>query len=284
MDLAQTQQRLDQAAAHANLNAKDLEQIRQYLHQQKLANPQGESNLALLIQLMQQEMLAQQRTESEGTSEGEYVEEDAEMTLEELQMQLNGQSIDMQKLVLAAASGFNSEDLEKHLLALHQFNSSASIDKQRMLDHLKSHSRRDAPEDSQEYMSYSQESAYEEEPQTTDVQEDSLSFSQEQETGPIQAVLSPPQALSANFKRFYAEFESYIDFILRWDYEILPQLQVEQVSKHELARLKTKYDNLLTQSREMCRRFTGPHCVLQVFLEKIIASIGQIADTLKEYT
>lgn len=34
----------------------------------------------------------------------------------------------------------------------------------------------------------------------------------------------------------------------------------------------------------MCKRFTGPHSVLQVFLEKIIAAVSQIADTLKEYS
>jgi len=70
---------------------------------------------------------------------------------------------------------------------------------------------------------------------------------------------------------------------LKWDYEILPQLQNE-ISKGELNRLKNKYENLLNQSREMCRRFTGPHSVLQIFLEKIVVSISQIAENLKDYT
>jgi len=34
----------------------------------------------------------------------------------------------------------------------------------------------------------------------------------------------------------------------------------------------------------MCRRFTGPHSVLQVFLEKIISSISQIAETHRLYS
>lgn len=34
----------------------------------------------------------------------------------------------------------------------------------------------------------------------------------------------------------------------------------------------------------MCRRFTGPHSVLQVFLEKIISSISQIAETHRFYS
>lgn len=34
----------------------------------------------------------------------------------------------------------------------------------------------------------------------------------------------------------------------------------------------------------MCRRFTGPHSVLQVFLEKIISSISQIAETHRQYS
>jgi hypothetical protein len=38
------------------------------------------------------------------------------------------------------------------------------------------------------------------------------------------SVLSPPAGLSANFKRFYTQFEYYINFILKWDYEILEQL------------------------------------------------------------
>lgn len=51
--------------------------------------------------------------------------------------------------------------------------------------------------------------------------------------------------------------------------------------KAEQKRLKNKYENLLTASRDMCRRFTGPHSVLQIFLEKIVASINFIAESLK---
>lgn len=98
----------------------------------------------------------------------------------------------------------------------------------------------------------------------------------------IYATLPPPSRLSANFKRFYQEFEGNIDFILKWDYEILPNAPT--IAKAEAKRLKNKYENLLNQSREMCRRFTGPHSVLQIFLEKIVASISQISETLKDYT
>ena len=34
----------------------------------------------------------------------------------------------------------------------------------------------------------------------------------------------------------------------------------------------------------MCRRFTGPHSVLQIFLEKIVASVKFISKSLKERT
>jgi hypothetical protein len=34
----------------------------------------------------------------------------------------------------------------------------------------------------------------------------------------------------------------------------------------------------------MCRRFTGPHSVLQIFLEKIIDSIGKIQKQIKDIT
>ena len=43
----------------------------------------------------------------------------------------------------------------------------------------------------------------------------------------------------------------------------------------------TKYENLIKQSTELCRKYTGPHSVLQIFLEKIIACIGQISLQMK---
>lgn len=49
---------------------------------------------------------------------------------------------------------------------------------------------------------------------------------------------------------------------------------MENVSKAELQKLKNKYDSLLAEAKEMCKRFVGPHSVLQVFLEKIISSIA----------
>lgn len=43
------------------------------------------------------------------------------------------------------------------------------------------------------------------------------------------------------------------------------------------SKLAIKYENLLNQSKELCKKYTGPHSVLQIFLEKIIDCIGQIA-------
>lgn len=43
-----------------------------------------------------------------------------------------------------------------------------------------------------------------------------------------------------------------------------------------------KYENLIKQSTELCRKYTGPHSVLQIFLEKIIACIGQISLQIKQ--
>lgn len=100
----------------------------------------------------------------------------------------------------------------------------------------------------------------------------------------IYNTLTPPSMLSSQFKRFYSEFESNIDYILKWDYQILNQLQSERLNKGDLTRLSQHYGNLLNKSREMCRRFTGPHSVLQVFLEKIISSISQIAETHRLYS
>lgn len=93
-----------------------------------------------------------------------------------------------------------------------------------------------------------------------------------------------PDQLSPTFKEFYEEFQSHLDYIIKWDYEILPQLQNEHVTKQELARLKSRYEQLLSQTKEMCKRFIGPHSVLQVFLEKIVTSISQITETLKDYS
>jgi hypothetical protein len=78
----------------------------------------------------------------------------------------------------------------------------------------------------------------------------------------FQCGLKLPDQLSPGFKQFYGEFQSYLDYIIRWDYEILPQLQNENVSKTELNKLKQRYDELLVESRRMCRRFVGPHSVL----------------------
>ena len=54
--------------------------------------------------------------------------------------------------------------------------------------------------------------------------------------------------------------------------------------KSEDQKLKCKYNNLLTESKKMCHKFTGPHSVLQIFLEKIVASISFISEQLKEMT
>ena len=39
----------------------------------------------------------------------------------------------------------------------------------------------------------------------------------------IHSTLKPPSHLSLSFQRFFSEFENNIDFILRHDYDILPQ-------------------------------------------------------------
>jgi len=59
---------------------------------------------------------------------------------------------------------------------------------------------------------------------------------------------------------------------------MLPGVAVTQVNNNvvppEKNRFATKYENLIKQSTELCRKYTGPHSVLQIFLEKIIACIG----------
>jgi hypothetical protein len=51
-----------------------------------------------------------------------------------------------------------------------------------------------------------------------------------------------------------------------------PGLLPDQVPDQN--KLNIKYENLLNQSKELCKKYTGPHSVLQIFLEKIINCIG----------
>ena len=48
--------------------------------------------------------------------------------------------------------------------------------------------------------------------------------------------------------------------------------------------MKPQVDRIFAESKEMCRRFTGPHSVLQIFLERIYCCIGNVIKNLKEYT
>jgi len=45
---------------------------------------------------------------------------------------------------------------------------------------------------------------------------------------------------------------------------------------------KGQFEKLLKPCMEMCRIFTGPHSVLQVYLEKIIGSVHCYSNTLKK--
>lgn len=79
-----------------------------------------------------------------------------------------------------------------------------------------------------------------------------------------QYTLTLPAQLNQNqnFARFFHEFNNNIDYILKYVYKLLPQTQTQHLSNSEKTRLTQKYDNLLIQSKEMCKRFTGPHSVL----------------------
>lgn len=58
----------------------------------------------------------------------------------------------------------------------------------------------------------------------------------------------------------------------------LPHQKVNPaMSNADKTKLTLKYENLLTQSKALCKKYTGPHSVLQIFLEKIIACISQIS-------
>jgi hypothetical protein len=96
-----------------------------------------------------------------------------------------------------------------------------------------------------------------------------------------------PQQLSPSFGRFAQEFNSNIDYILKYTYRLIASqtaVSSTTLSNAEKVRLQTKYENLLGQSKEMCKRFTGPHSVLQIFLEKIIGCIWRVSSQIKDMT
>ena len=82
--------------------------------------------------------------------------------------------------------------------------------------------------------------------------------------------------LSPQFKTFYDTFEQNIDFIIQYEYNILPQQKSYQTfggaataedpgNSNQRARelmLKKKFDNLIKNSQKSCKSFTGPHSVL----------------------
>jgi hypothetical protein len=63
------------------------------------------------------------------------------------------------------------------------------------------------------------------------------------------------------------------------------QLKIQDLpgtpGQQEKNKFASKYENLIKQSTELCRKYTGPHSVLQIFLEKIIACIGNISLQIK---
>ena len=48
--------------------------------------------------------------------------------------------------------------------------------------------------------------------------------------------------------------------------------------------LKKKYNNLKNLCEHNCKQFTGPHSVLQIFIEKIVEAVKSFADKLKLLT
>jgi hypothetical protein len=75
----------------------------------------------------------------------------------------------------------------------------------------------------------------------------------------------------------HAEFNNLIEQIIQYEYKLLPQ---EKLGNQE----KQLLEQLLLRSKQICKRYTGPHSVLQIFLEKIIDCIGKIQKQIKEMT
>ena len=109
--------------------------------------------------------------------------------------------------------------------------------------------------------------------------------------------------LSPQFHRFYDQFLTNIEYIIQYEYNILPEqkfyqnfgaqpnLQTNQNNSCYLADqrareaaetiLKKKYDNLRKLCEQNCKCFTGPHSVLQIFIEKIVQAVESFSSKLK---
>ena len=81
-----------------------------------------------------------------------------------------------------------------------------------------------------------------------------------------------------------AKFQSNIEFILRFVYKLLPEQMTENAEhQKDFQKAKMHYDQLLAASKNMCAEFTGPHCVLQIFLGKLVYCINDYSEHLKHY-
>ena len=80
--------------------------------------------------------------------------------------------------------------------------------------------------------------------------------------------------------QFSKEFHLNIEKIIKYEFGLYQYTDKNAASgmiKVSVAGSKNeKHEQLLLISKKMCKRFKGPHSVLQVFLEKIIDCIGQI--------
>jgi hypothetical protein len=97
------------------------------------------------------------------------------------------------------------------------------------------------------------------------------------------------------FHKFYQSFLGNVEYIIQYEYNILPEQKfyqnfsadTEYYLADQRARdaaeviLKKKYDNLRKMCEQNCKCFTGPHSVLQIFIEKIVQAIEQFTQKLK---
>lgn len=114
--------------------------------------------------------------------------------------------------------------------------------------------------------------------------------------------------LSLQFHRFHQNFQRNVEFIIQFEYNILPQQkcyqsigtipslnnsggdQSYQYLNDQRARdtaqliLKKKYNNFRKLCEQNCKCFTGPHSVLQIFIEKIVQAIESFGQKLRNLT
>lgn len=90
--------------------------------------------------------------------------------------------------------------------------------------------------------------------------------------------LDLPDNLSPQFYRFYQEFTNSMDFIIKYEYNLSPNLiaspAIEGMQEKDAQCILFKHYDLQKRLCEKnCSKFKGPYSVLQIYIERIVDTI-----------